>query len=523
MAQGMIELPENSGERQLLVNLITAHLNVPPGAERPFRISNNDRVGDALVLSHPGFQGSDFFPDWRAARQLADGGYIAFPAGHGGQPDVLVITAKGLDAYQAMIRTADQGRKAADETNNRPLPPEGPHSVEVTSDAPRPVDTFFAYSHKDEPLLDEMREHLALLKREGRIGEWNDRKIEAGEEWGSAIDQKLETCDLILLLVSSSFINSDYCFNNELAKAIHRHEVNEARVVPIILRPCDWKTAPFGKLQALPKDARPVTTWGSQDEAWLDVVIEIRRIVEGLSRRATRPAPAKQRAADPVKDSTPSALSIGPTIEPTQSTEDVALDEQPAEDNEELGSLDLQLAIEHETAELVEVFTQIGEIANKYTDKLKSETARINQLSNATAAQKHAASARLADLLAAFATELELFSPKFRNNWMLLEKHSEALFSSIEFKSDEDRQSAEELIATMESFMNQMHSGSAAVTDARRGLSSLKGISKVLNRAVTRTERALDETGNAFRIGKPFSHRIINVLQAKLADSHSTT
>ena len=57
----------------------------------------------------------------------------------------------------------------------------------------------------------------------------------------------------------------------EMKRAMERHERGEARVIPIILRPCDWRSAPFGKLQALPKDGRPVTQRSSRDKAFLDV------------------------------------------------------------------------------------------------------------------------------------------------------------------------------------------------------------------------------------------------------------
>ena len=66
------------------------------------------------------------------------------------------------------------------------------------------------------------------------------------------IDKNLEEAQIILLLVkSSSFLASDYCVDIELKRAIERHEEGTARVIPIILRPCDWHTAPFARLQAL--------------------------------------------------------------------------------------------------------------------------------------------------------------------------------------------------------------------------------------------------------------------------------
>ena len=144
---------------------------------------------------------------------------------------------------------------------------------------PRAVQVFYSYSHKDEALRDALETHLALMKWQNVIETWHDRKITAGAEWKEQIDEHLAQADVILLLVSPDFLASDYCCDVEMKEALTRHEHGQARVIPIILRPCDWKTAPFAKLQALPRDAHPVTRWEDKDEAWLDVANGIRRAV----------------------------------------------------------------------------------------------------------------------------------------------------------------------------------------------------------------------------------------------------
>jgi hypothetical protein len=58
-----------------------------------------------------------------------------------------------------------------------------------------------------------------------------------------------------------------------------RYEKGEARVIPIILRACDWQDAPFGKLQALPKDAQSVASWSNRDEAFLNIEQGIKETV----------------------------------------------------------------------------------------------------------------------------------------------------------------------------------------------------------------------------------------------------
>ncbi len=100
------------------------------------------------------------------------------------------------------------------------------------------------------------------------------------EEWAGKIDENFKAADIILLLVSADFIASDYCYDIEMQAALERHAAGEARVIPVILRETDWQQAPFGKLQALPKDGRPITSWPNRDKSWKDVAAGIRRVIE---------------------------------------------------------------------------------------------------------------------------------------------------------------------------------------------------------------------------------------------------
>jgi hypothetical protein len=149
-----------------------------------------------------------------------------------------------------------------------------------------PVEIFSSYSHKDEKLRNQLEQHLSLLKHQGLITGWHDRKIGAGTEWEGQIDQHLNAAHIILLLVSADFLASRYCYDVEMKRAMERHDAGEARVIPVILRPCDWHKALFGKLQALPKDALPVTKWKNRDEAFTDVARGIRAAVAELATQA---------------------------------------------------------------------------------------------------------------------------------------------------------------------------------------------------------------------------------------------
>ena len=142
-----------------------------------------------------------------------------------------------------------------------------------------PFKLFVSYSHQDEELCTRFLEHLAQLRREGFIEPWHDRKISAGRDWAGQIDDHLKAADVIVLLVSVGFLSSDYANDIEMDCAMKRSDADEARVVPVILRPCDWETSRFGKLQALPKGAMPVVDWKTSDHGFLDAVKQLRRML----------------------------------------------------------------------------------------------------------------------------------------------------------------------------------------------------------------------------------------------------
>jgi hypothetical protein len=148
-----------------------------------------------------------------------------------------------------------------------------------------PIEVFFSYADEDEQVKDELVKHLSILKRQGVITAWHNRKITAGTEWAGEIDTHLNTASVILLLISSDFLASDYCYDIELARAMERHASGEACIIPVILREVDWKGAMFGKLQALPKNAEPITNWVNRDQAFADVARGIREAVEQLKKR----------------------------------------------------------------------------------------------------------------------------------------------------------------------------------------------------------------------------------------------
>lgn len=141
---------------------------------------------------------------------------------------------------------------------------------------------FISYSRVDQVLKNELVKHLEPLKRVDLIEAWNDGVLQAGDDWEDEIFAQLEEAHIILLLVSIDFINSEFCYDVELERALERHAEGSAVVIPIILRSCHWQQTPFSKLQALPKDARAITSWPDRDEAFTNVTEGIRKVAEGM-------------------------------------------------------------------------------------------------------------------------------------------------------------------------------------------------------------------------------------------------
>lgn len=173
---------------------------------------------------------------------------------------------------------------------------------------------FFSYSHVDEAMRDELEKHLAVLKRDGTISTFHDRRISAGDHLHNAISAELERADLVLLLVSPDFLSSGYCYELEFARALERHHASSARIIPVILRPCDWKATPLADLLGLPQDNKPITQWADRDQAFLNVAQGVRAALETAGkvgrREVLRANTVSPREARPVSGPRSSNLRL---------------------------------------------------------------------------------------------------------------------------------------------------------------------------------------------------------------------
>lgn len=174
---------------------------------------------------------------------------------------------------------------------------------------------FISYSHKDEDLRQEIDAALSPLRRQGLIDIWHDRRIVPGEDFANEIDQNLEEADIILLLVSNYFINSDYAYGIEVERALAREAEGSAQVIPVILRPTDWHDLPFGRLQALPPEGKPVTSFPDIHEALKEVSKGIRKVIKCHEPGGIGSAPGLGDRVQPREErpqSASNASAVGP-------------------------------------------------------------------------------------------------------------------------------------------------------------------------------------------------------------------
>jgi nucleoside phosphorylase len=180
--------------------------------------------------------------------------------------------------------------------------PETPKPKKIQANA-EPIEIFFAYAREDESLLVKLEKHLSPLVQQGLIKTWSERLIPDSHDWEER-DTHLEHASLFLLLISADFLASDSC-SEAMQRALQRQQANEARVIPILIRPCVWANAPFAYLPVLPTNFNPITNWNNLDAAFVDVVGDIRRVIEDLPNSQTlleTPKPKKIQAnAEPIE------------------------------------------------------------------------------------------------------------------------------------------------------------------------------------------------------------------------------
>lgn len=200
---------------------------------------------------------------------------------------------------------------------------------------------YLCYTSHDEQFAKELEAHVAILFKEQRVDLWQHRRVEPGADWQKSILASVDSASIVILLLSADLLASDGMPGVAVDRAIHRHNSGSARVVPVLVRACDWKATSLGTLQALPRNDRPVASWDSRDDAWVTIVHELRAILAPPPPNTTAPAgsitprrseeTAKGTEAPPVKHSDVLAGKPGsPPLDDLQPGEGNTTQNQPA-------------------------------------------------------------------------------------------------------------------------------------------------------------------------------------------------
>jgi len=142
------------------------------------------------------------------------------------------------------------------------------------------VTVLLCYAHQDERMVHQLKNHLSSLEHNRLIAVWDYGNISPGAEWEQEINKHLDEAQMILLLISASFLGSNYYYKIEMQEVIKRHERKEARVIPVILRPVHWEEPPLDKLQPLPDRYKTITDWSPRDEGYKKVAVGIANVVK---------------------------------------------------------------------------------------------------------------------------------------------------------------------------------------------------------------------------------------------------
>lgn len=173
-----------------------------------------------------------------------------------------------IEAAKTMVE--DQTRQPASDQ----APQGGPQPHDAT-----PLKLFLSYAKADAELKERLDNHLTALKRGNLIDVWSDEQVLAGHDWGEAAKTNIQEADIVLLLVSASFIASEHIWKSEVEKAMSRRSEGVI-IVPVALKPVDWGGLPFAGLQGLPRSQKPVTTYNDLDLGLLEVARGVREVVE---------------------------------------------------------------------------------------------------------------------------------------------------------------------------------------------------------------------------------------------------
>ncbi|MGB8347638.1 MAG: hypothetical protein WCD86_22335 [Ktedonobacteraceae bacterium] len=132
---------------------------------------------------------------------------------------------------------------------------------------------YIPYAYGDEKYIGIIEEKLQAIKYQMRNANlnlgWQFGEIAQDTRWQKPRYDFLQSVDLILLLVTSTFVATEYCYSEELKLAILKHKEESSYVIPILLRACLWDGTFFAGLETItPKNRKAVDEWQKPNLAY---------------------------------------------------------------------------------------------------------------------------------------------------------------------------------------------------------------------------------------------------------------
>ena len=179
---------------------------------------------------------------------------------------------------------------------------------------------FISYSHKDERWKNRLVTHLGVLAKQDLIKLWDDRCINAGQDWYQEIQNAMEVARVAILLVSANSLTSDFILREEVQRLLERREEEGLLIFPVIVEPCDWEAVPWlCRMQLHPIDGRPLSSCRKhQIDADLTAIAKEVRSFLNSSIHPSRPQESLPK--DPVVSSTGSNVMVDTQTAPIEIT-----------------------------------------------------------------------------------------------------------------------------------------------------------------------------------------------------------
>lgn len=466
---------------ELLLVLYRAMNEVPPDRDQIFRAVDGER---GYYLQHPGLM-LPYSPNWFSFRRLIRSGYIeqsvdSYESG-------FVLTEKGEEAAEAELerritqnQTEDHLSGASEETAKPLTDP-----LSQTS-----VSAFVAYARPDADYVNSFRRHATTLTRSGKLTVWFDGELIAGKDWDDAIREKLRTSDYFLPMISADFLASDYGWDQELKTAMEARLAGQIEVVPIIVRPCDWKNSGIEHIQALPKDGKPIATWTLEDDAWLDVITQLRTAIDHQ------------------------------TV-----SEDLGRDDQGEEENEiipfdpnHFAPLDAQVRLEELVEDIQNNMDAVSRAVESLTVDLES-TAEQLQIPNQSAKRKNVIVQRLASSFRNTSEKIQESSPLISGGFEDFAVTTRLIIEKETFDTEEKKSEGRSLILSMESFLSDFEVFGIQVQGARAALvSNFPDVSIALSRARNDLDAAMGEFAGSTNKGVQIIRNLIPDLRKAIGE-----